>query len=257
MGSSAHVRAGPRAGATRGLPAGGGAHAALRARGVGWEGECAGSRSGRACVRTHCRVRGGEQGAVCRASGSPQRRLAGDERRRQPPSPGSRLEPLVRVSPARPQRAARVSHRQASWPSSREAPEAAQHEGWGGANPADAPSPGPVRVTPAACLPAHLHAFPQRSPRTRGRTLAASRAPGADGATWWPWAGLNLYHQADPAVLRDPAAPQASGCLWACDQDPEGPVTLSGQLPGISCGPEGQPSAGISSGILCQQHQIL
>lgn len=69
--------------------------------------------------------------------------------------------------------------------------------------------------------------------------MAASRTQGADGATWWPWSCLNLYHQANPAVLRDPAAPQASGCLWACDQDPEGPVILSGQLPGISCGPEG------------------
>lgn len=88
--------------------------------------------------------------------------------------------------------------------------------------------------------------------------MAASRAQGADGATWWPWSCRNLYHQAGPAVLRDPAAPRASRCLWACDQDPEGPMILWGQLPGISCGPEGAAfSRNRLRNPLGQQHQIL
>lgn len=88
----------------------------------------------------------------------------------------------------------------------------------------------------SAWAPASFLQKPQAGRQEHGR-LAGSR--GADGATWWLCAGLNLHHHEDPEVLRDLVPPQASRTLCARDQSPQVCRSLSGQLPGIPCGSGG------------------
>lgn len=84
----------------------------------------------------------------------------------------------------------------------------------------------------SAWAPASFPQKPQAGRQEHGR-LAGSR--GADGATWWLCAGLNLYHHEDLAVLTDPVPPEVSRPLCVRDQSPQVSRSLSGQLPGIPC----------------------
>lgn len=71
----------------------------------------------------------------------------------------------------------------ASVPLGRPAPETAARVGLPAVSQGSPPPPGSPACRPPAARPPR---FPERSPCTRGRTLAGSRGRGADGATWWP-----------------------------------------------------------------------